>query len=339
MNKVLGDNLSKRIAKWSPIFSAALLYCGLFGGSALLAAGQNTETKDNADYRLGIGDVVRVTVVKQPLLSVDAVRIGNDGMIHLPMLEGNIQAACLTETELSNAIGERYKKYLLNPQIYIAIKEFNANPVSFLGAVVTPGKLQLQRSMRLLELLAFVNGPAPNAGKNIQIIRTRNQNRCGVDQAKEAEQNEQDVISLPLADVLKGDEKFNPLVQSGDIIRIAEAKIEQAFIVGNVKSAAIINLKEPVTLSKAIAMAGGVAPGGNIEKIKVSRQSADSLSKNEITVNLKEINNRVRDDLWLEPNDIVEVPGPNGTKKLLRDILRIGVPISTAITGVPILIP
>jgi polysaccharide export outer membrane protein len=339
MNKVLGNNFCKRIAKWTPIFSAAVVFCGMFFGSALPVAAQSIETKPSADYRLGIGDVLRVTVVKQPLLSVDAVRVGNDGTIHLPMIEGSVQAACLTESELSAAIGEKYKKYLLNPQIYIAVKEFNANPVSFLGAVVSPGKLQLQRPMRLLELLAFVNGPAPNAGKNIQIIRTTNKNLCGTDQAKDAQPEEQDVISLPLADVLKGDEKFNPFIQSGDIIRIAEAKIEQAFIVGNVKSAAIINLKEPVTLSKAIAMAGGVAPGANIEKIKISRQSADSLSKNEITVNLKEINNRVRDDLWLEPNDIIEVPRPNGTKKLLKDIFRIGIPISTAITGVPILIP
>lgn len=304
-----------------------------------------TPPKTNDNYRIGIGDVVRVTVVRQALLSVEAARVGNDGTISLPMIETGIPAACRTETELAQTIGEQYKKYLLNPQIYVAVREFNANPVALVGAVVAPVRVQLQRPVRLLELLAAGNGPAPNAGKDIQIIRTPNPNRCGaaktsavsIDSAPNAsEAFEPEMISLPLAEVLKGDEKFNPFVESGDIVRITEATLEQAFVVGSVKSAATINLKEPVTLTKAIAMAGGVASGANIEKIKISRQAADSLSKTEMIVNLKEINKRNRDDVLLQANDIVEIPGPSGTRKFLKDILRTAVPM---MTGVPIILP
>ncbi len=318
--------------------------------AALTAAAQIPvepgEVKADENYRVGIGDVLRVTVVKQTLLSVDAARVGNDGTIRLPMIEEAIPAACQTESELAETIGKRYKKYLLEPQIYVAVREFNANPVTLVGAVVTPARVQLQRPVRLLELLAVGNGPAPNAGKNIQIIRTLNSRRCGSSQsqavqttADAAEARTQEMISLPLAEVLKGDDKFNPYVESGDIVRLTEAKIEQAFIVGNVKSAVIINLKEPTTLTKAIAMAGGTASGANLEKVKILRQLPDSLSKTETIVNLKEINSRRREDMWLEPNDIVEVPGPSGTRKLLREIFRSTIPIATGITGVPIIIP
>jgi protein involved in polysaccharide export with SLBB domain len=125
-------------------------------------------------------------------------------------------------------------------------------------------------------------------------------------------------------------------VQAGDIISIAEAKLEQAFVVGNVRAAVTINLKEPVTLSKAIALAGGTAPGAQIDKIKISRQLPNSLAKNEFIVNLKDADKRRQDDILLQPNDIVDVPGPSGTKKFLKDIFRTVVPV---ITRVPVVIP
>ncbi len=296
--------------------------------------------KTNANYLIGIGDVLQVTVVKQTLLSLDSVRVGNEGTIRLPMLDGEVRAACLSEAELSTEITNKYKKYLLDPQVYVAVKEFNANPVALVGAVITPGRFQLQRPMRLLELLTRVNGPAPNAGRTIQIIRNNEVNPCEEKLPDTAinslnDQN-QEIISLPLAEVLRGDENVNPFIQAGDIISIAEAKLEQAFIVGNVRAAVTINLKEPVTLSKAIALAGGTAPGAQIDKIKISRQLPNSLAKTEFIVNLKDADKRRQDDILLQPNDIVDVPGPSGTRKFLKDIFRTVVP---AITRMPIIVP
>jgi len=299
--------------------------------------------KTNSNYRIGVGDVLRVTVIKQELLSVDGVRVSNEGTIRLPMLDAEISAACLTEAELTATITNRYKKYLLNPQIYVAVKEFNANPVAVVGAVVAPGRFQLQRPMRVLELLALVSGPAPNAGKDLQIIRNPAAEHCrnetmevsekSVDPVNEASQ---EIISLPLADVMKGNETVNLYIRAGDIIRVPEAQLLQAFVVGNVKAAVTVNLKEPITLSKAIAMAGGLSQGAKSEKIKISRQEANSLSKTEIIVNLKDINNRLADDILLQPNDIVDVPGPSATRRFLKDVFRSIIPV---VTGVPIYLP
>lgn len=294
--------------------------------------------KNDANYKIGVGDVLKILVVRQAVLSVDGVRVGNEGTIRMPMINQEIPAACLTETELSAAITEGYKKYILNPQIYVSIKEFNANPVALVGAVITPGRFQMQRPMRLLELLTFVNGPAANAGDEIQIIRDTHANLCKnkILKNSESEDAEQEIITLSLEKVLAGDETANQFVRSGDIIRIPEAEIVQAFVVGSVKSAATINLKEPVTLSKAIAMAGGVTEDANIQKIKIIRQQSEGLTKTEILVNLKDINKRSQDDVWLQPNDIVDVPGPSGSRKLIKDIFRAVVP---AVTRLPIIVP
>jgi protein involved in polysaccharide export with SLBB domain len=196
--------------------------------------------------------------------------------------------------------------------------------------------------MRLLELLTYVNGPALNAGQNVQILRDSNKIRCDQKITNPLENSsadtlpKQEIIFLTLAEVLKGTEKANPYIESGDIILVTEAEIKQAYIIGNVKTPSVITLKEPVPLSRAIAIAGGFAPGAQIDKIKISRQATDSLAKTEILVNLKENkkNPQPQEDILLQPNDIIEVPGPK--RNVVLDIFKSVIP---TVTRLPVLIP
>lgn len=315
-----------------PVFIVWLL-------AAIFVTAQTPQTEQaitvDPNYRIGIGDVLSVLVPKNQLLSTDTVRVGNDGAIRLPMLEGSIRAKCLTEAELSTEVTQRYKKYLLDPQVYVTIREFNSNPVAVVGAVNQPGRFQLQRPIRLLDLMTYVNGVSPNAGRDVRIIRSPYSQSCSANQTgfdSEGEEDEQ-IITLSISKVMDGDESANHYIYAGDIIQVSDA--EQAYIIGNVRRAVPVSLKEPVTLSSAIAMAGGVTDGAQIKKIKIMRQEEDSLNKTELIVNLKDINQRKAEDVLLQPNDIVEVPGPSGTKKFLRDIFRTIVPVIRR--GVPII--
>ena len=286
------------------------------------------------NYKLGPGDIIRVNVLKQEMLTQDGLRISNDGTIRLPMIDGPIQAGCLTEAELSANIEEKYRKYILNPQVYVSVKEYNAYSVAVIGAVNSPGRFQLQRPVRLLEILTRVNGLAPAAGKELQIMRSGQTATCDDGGRMEGiatfnDEHAPEVISIKIADVLSGNEASNPTLRAGDIVRVVEADIRQAYIVGNVRAATTINLKEPVTLSTAIAMAGGLVPGAQIEKVKVTRQTSGSLSTTNLFVNLKDILKGSAEDFVLQPNDIIDVPGPSGTKKVFTDLLRTIVPAVT----------
>jgi polysaccharide biosynthesis/export protein len=280
------------------------------------------------NYRIGVGDVLKVLVSKQALLSLDGVRVNNDGKIRLPMLEFDITASCLTEAELAAAITTSYKKYLVAPQVYVAVQEFNSNPVAFIGAVNNPGRFDVRRPTRLLELLTFVNGPAKTAGDSVQIIRRSDMGSCAVDRTEVDDQIEnQEVISVSLKQIQKGDERANPFVQAGDIITIAEADApHEAYIIGNVKGPRAIVLIEPITLSKAIAMAGGVSAGAKINRIEITRQDGKTQATTKTIVNLEEINKGKRDDIVLLANDIVDVPGPKPS--LLKDIFRNLIPFA-----------
>lgn len=321
---------SKVNYKFLGVFNIILLFavCNSIYTQTLVQDDQRILSKN---YRIGVGDILKVLVPKQEMLSLDNVRVSNDGTIRLPLVREEIPAACLTEAELTESINKRYEEYLLDPQVYVAVQEFHSNPVSVLGSVNVPGRFDIQRPIRLLELLTYVKGPTPQAGENIQIYRSPEINICDPkSMTQDDEENGQELIILPLAETLKGSESANPFVQTGDIITINEAKKPgEAYIIGNVKTAKIITLDEPRTLSQAVAIAGGVTGGANIEKIKISRQDPKTLAKTEIIANLKEINNDNEKDIALKPNDIIEVPGPSGTKKFLRELYKTIIPTVT----------
>jgi polysaccharide biosynthesis/export protein len=143
--------------------------------SAIPGAGNPNE---DSSYRVGPGDVLEVRVFGRPELTRQQ-RIGNQGTIRLPFLQG-LQVACKTEAELAELIGEKYKKYLRDPQVDVFVKEYNSQPVALIGSVARPGRFQLQRRVRLLELLTFSGGPALNAGRTIHIIRGISPDFCEV---------------------------------------------------------------------------------------------------------------------------------------------------------------
>lgn len=299
----------------------------LLVGSVFHVNGQTTTLgglqESGSDYRIGAGDVLQIVVLKHDLLSQPTARVSNDGTLRLPMMDQPVRAKCFTETELARDLETRYKKFILNPQVYVVVKEFNANPVTVVGAVASPGRFQLQRPTRLLEIITKVNGLAPVAGSDLQIIRTGSVDACTENSSAYAiSQGEGEIISLSLADVFSGSDATNPYLMAGDLVRVNQAEVKQAYIVGNVKAATTVNLKEPVTLSRAIAMAGGISTGGQMSKIKISRQLKGTVTKTDMIVDLKAINNRQIEDVLLESNDIVDVPGPSGFRKGFGAIIR-----------------
>lgn len=284
---------------------------------------------DSESFRLGPGDIIDVIVVRNDTLSRSGIRIDNDGFIRMPMLDENISAACLNENELAAAVSEKYKKYLVKPSVYVNLKEVNSQPVALIGAVNNPGRFQLQRSIRLLELLTFANGPNNRAGRTVQIIHSPDARICqNKSLIKNAAQTEE-IVFLPLKETLAGAAGANPYLLKGDVIRVVEA--DQIFVIGNVKNAVAVNLVEKLTLTEALAQAGGVLPNSDTEKIKISR--LEGANRREIVVNLKNIKKKNEADLVLQPNDIIEVPGESGGKKLFKDVIRT---LTTGAAGLPL---
>ena len=327
-------NSSAAQLSWS--FFACLVFCGTcFGQNSSPVPTQ--AIADNQDYKIGPGDILDVMVSKNESLSRSGLRVGNNGMVQLAMLDDEFPVACLTAKQAADMIKEKYRKYLVDPHVNVSVREFNSSPVAVLGAVNSPGRFQLQRGIRLSELLTFVNGPNPKAGESVEIIRDPGRPVCDGDRLLARAGADRELLTFNLSDVLKGGDRSDPLIAPGDIVRIEEVESANAYIQGNVKSTAAINLSAPVTLSQAIAMAGGVTAGAQLDKVIIRRQVAGSLNRDQIIVNVKEINQRKREDVLLRPNDIIDVPGPSGGKKIWGDIMRSLLPTITRlpITTIP----
>ncbi len=275
---------------------------------------------DNQRYRIGAGDLLDIHILNRPNLSRDSVRVDGSGMIRMPLIESDIQAACKSEGELAKEISKGYLKYYRNAQVDVFVKEFHAREVALIGSVNSQGRYQMERRIRLLELLTFAKGPSDKAGQTINIIRGPRTDLC-TSSANSAD-TAGGFISLRLNDTLRGEEKANPYMEAGDIVTIPEA--EQVYVIGSVNTPRSLPLKEPITVSRAIAMAGGPQRDAKTDKVHIVRQLANG-EKSEIYVNLSAITRKHAEDVMLQPNDIVEVPESTG-KSMIRSLLGAVVP-------------
>jgi len=286
----------------------------------LLITALSAHAQQDDRYRIGPGDVLDIRIYNRPQLSREAVRVEGSGMIRMPLVETEIQAACQTEGELAKEIATRYTKYYRNLQVDVFIKEYHSRQVAVIGAVNDQSRFELQRRVRLLELLTYAKGPSPKAGQTINIVHSTNISPC-----KQATENEENAAfsTFKLGDVLAGKPESNPYLEAGDIVTIPEA--DQVYVVGNVFMPLTIPLREPITLTRAIAMAGGLKQDTRKDKIRVLRQEPGTSVRKEITVDLYAIEKKRSEDLALAPNDIIDVPTSAG-KSFLRSLIQGVVP-------------
>jgi polysaccharide export outer membrane protein len=291
-----------------------------------LTAHAQQEAQQADRYRIGPGDVLDVRIYNRPQLSRDAVRVEGNGMIRMPLIETEIQAACLTEGELAKEIATRYAKYYRNLQVDIFLKEYQSRQVAIIGAVNEQGRFQLQRRIRLLELLTYAKGPSAKAGQTINVVHSTAPSLC-----KAANDDEiAGFASYKLSDTLRGDANANPYLEAGDVVTLPDA--DQVYVVGNVVMPLTIPLKEPITVSRAIAMAGGPRQDTKKDKIRIVRQEPGAQAKKELIVDLSAIEKRQAEDIQLLPNDIVDVPTSTG-RSLLRSLIGGG---TQSLTQLPV---
>lgn len=160
--------------------------------------------ENDAAYKIGPQDVLRIDVWKEPEIS-RTVPVRPDGKISLPLLN-DVQAAGLTATELSGVLTEGLKKYINNPQVTVGVTEINSRRVYVTGEVTRPGALPLLPNMTVLQGLSSTGGFTQFARvKNIYVLRT-------ID-------GKQQKLPFNYKEVLNGHNPVqNILLQPGDVI-------------------------------------------------------------------------------------------------------------------------
>jgi len=230
---------------------------------------------------LGMGDMVRITVFRNPDLTTEA-RVNERGTILFPMI-GEVPVAGLTPSQAGARIAEKLRtgRFVVNPEVTVAIAQVNSRQVSVLGNVNKPGRYPLDAiNVKLTDVLATAGGVAPTGADLVTIVSATNGKKADVDLA---------------AMFRNGDLSKNVELQPGDTIYVHRAPM--VYVYGEVQKGGAYRLEPHMTVMQAIALASGITPRGTERGIKLSRRDA--------TGNVKKIDVALTDGV--EPDDVIYV--------------------------------
>lgn len=123
-----------------------------------------------ADYRIGVSDVVAVSVWKDADLT-RSVPVRPDGKISLPLI-GDLEAAGKTTGELHDLVVSRLKPYVPDPDVTVIVEQINSQKYFVLGQVIHPGSYSLTTPTTVVEALAAAGGFVDWAQTNkVMVVR------------------------------------------------------------------------------------------------------------------------------------------------------------------------
>ena len=243
------------------------------------------------EYRLGPGDLVNIKVWRRPELSQENIIVSPDGLIVVPRI-GSINVLNCTQEEVKKLVTEKLTPLYIEPEVTVWLREFHNNKAFVLGRVGKPGVINFPGKGTLLEGLALAGG-LPDQGKLT---------RCAIIRGKES------VIWIDLQDLLKnGNMALNAPIQNNDVIFIPELNDEVIYVMGEVLNPGAIQLKDGMTILKAVMLAGGINKKANAEKVFLIRQQ--NLKGDVIKVDLKRLIERgdFSQNFALLPDDIIYI--------------------------------
>jgi polysaccharide biosynthesis/export protein len=156
------------------------------------------------DYMVGKGDVLEVSVWREPMLSGETM-VRSDGMISVALL-GDIRAAGRTPMELKNEIQTRLKEFLGEPAVTVTVRTPASQKFYVVGEVKTPGEYNLVTDLTVVQGIARAGGFTEWASKD-KILLLRKED--GMEKR----------IRVNYKEIVKGeDSSQNFILQVGDTI-------------------------------------------------------------------------------------------------------------------------
>jgi polysaccharide export outer membrane protein len=294
------------------------------------------------DYRIGARDVIEIRVDDAPELSV-TVSVNADGTFLMPYLK-RVKAASKTTEELSREIADGLRgRYLKDPNVIVAVKQFYSRSFFILGAVKKPGVYMAEGKLQLMKLITLAGGPADNRGSTAYIIRevkkkdgssskpvsTGTQNAAD---GSATEEPEYDITMVNINGMFKGlglggkDSYLEP----GDIVNIPAADV--FYVAGEVNAPGSFPLSEGTTLRQAIALSQGTTMNAALGSGVIFRQDAATGKRVEIPIDVGAVMKAKKDDVPIMANDIVIVP--NSRSKTIGNSILKAVGMGAAQRGV-----
>jgi polysaccharide biosynthesis/export protein len=220
-----------------------------------------TATATASDYRLGMGDVVRITVFQSPDLTLET-RLTEGGQITYPLL-GTLRLGGLSVGEAEREIAGRLSKgnFLRSPQVTLVVLQVRGSQANVLGQVNRPGRYPLENTeTRLSDLIAQAGGISAGGADLVVVTGTRD---------GKAFREEIDFPAL----FGPGGGARDLVMRNGDAVWVERQPL--VYIYGEVQRPGPMRLERGMTLLQALATGGGLTQRGTERGIRVHRKGGD----------------------------------------------------------------
>lgn len=204
-------------------------------------------------YKVGVGDVLNVTVWDHPELTTpagsyrSAADSGNqvhaDGTIFYPYV-GTVRVVGLTVDQIREKLTSQLAGYIMDPQVEVTVVSYQSKKAYITGEVKTPGQQFISNiPLTLLDAVNKAGGLSDNADwNNVTITR----------------KGRDEVVSLE-ALIQRGDLSQNRLLNDGDIVHIPRNDTQKVFVIGEVNQPQFLTIgRNGMTLMEAISASGGI---------------------------------------------------------------------------------
>lgn len=214
-----------------------------------------------AEYRLGVGDVLRITVFQNPELTLES-RLNEGGVLSFPLI-GSVRLGGLSVPEAERLIADSLARgnFLRNPQVTIIVLQVRGNQVNVLGQVGRPGRYPLETAdTRLTDMIALAGGVAPGGADVVVVTGTRDGKPL------------REEVDLP-ALFTAGGAARDIVLRNGDAVWVDRQPL--VYIYGEVQRPGPMRLERGMTLLQALATGGGLTPRGTEKGIRVHRKGSN----------------------------------------------------------------
>ena len=264
--------------------------------SALIAAGSMMASAQAGSYNITTGDVLSVYVYRQADMSVK-VRVDADGYVRFPVA-GRVKVADKNPDDIEKTLARALSRQgFANPEVVVTVESFVPRKIFVLGEVVgsdNATEIPEGGEVTALQAISMNGGLTEKADiANIVVRRTMPDGKTAI-------------LPVPAKDILAGKQVADIQLKPYDTVVVP--KQQAISVLGTVKKAGefYTTPNNPLTVSRAVALAGGVERPKSLAIIRVMR--GDKSYQVDIQSLLEDGKDAGDADMVLMPGDIVYVP-------------------------------